>query len=87
MLWELIFYGICGSNFFLVCAACEMGQRSSDLYSNFEKEMIHLDWYLYPIEMQRILIPMTIYAPKSVEIKFFGSISCSREQFKKVINQ
>lgn len=82
MLLELIFCGIWALNFIFV--VCELGQRGSDICNSFEEEIIQLDWYLYPIEIQQMLIPLIIYAQKSINIEFFGSLSCSRVQFKKV---
>lgn len=83
ILLESIFFGFWALN--LVLIICELGQRSSDTCSSYEEELItKLDWYLYPLEMQRMMIPMIIYSKKPVEFKFFGSLSCSREQFKKV---
>lgn len=82
VLLESIFLGIFALN--LVFATCEIGQRVSNNCSGIEEEMVHLDWYLYPIEIQRMLIPVMIYIQKPVEIVFFGSLACSREQFKQV---
>ena len=68
----------------MVFFACEIGQRATNAYSDIEDEIIQLDWYLYPIEIQRKLVPLLIYIQKPVQIEFFGSVSCSRMQFKKV---
>lgn len=84
MLLESIFYGIWALN--LVFIVCEMGQRASNNWSSFEEEVIQLHWYLYPIKIQRMLIPLMLYAQKPVVFEFFGKFSCSREQFKKVIH-
>ena len=82
MLLESIFYGIWILS--LVFIACEIGQRVSNNCSSFENEIIEFDWYLYPIGIQRMLISLIIYAQKPVVFEFFGSMVCSREQFKKV---
>ena len=80
-----MFLGIMALN--LVFVTCEIGQRVSNNCCGIEEEMVQLDWYLYPIKIQRMFIPMMIYVQKPVEIEFFGSFSCSREQFKQVRNE
>lgn len=77
MLLESIFIAFWALN--LVLIICELGQRSSDTCSSFEEELItKLDWYLYPLEIQQMMIPMIIYSKKLISFEFFGSLSCSR---------
>ena len=82
MLLESIVYGVWAVN--LVFAVCELGEQLCSNCNGIENEMVQMEWYLFPMKIQKILVPITIYAQKSVEIQFFGSLSCSREQFKRV---
>lgn len=58
------------------------------LASDSDKMYIKLcqfDWYLLPIELQRVLIVVMLGGQKSIIVRGFGNIACARETFKKVI--
>lgn len=82
MLLQATFFGVLSTA--LTFATCEIGQRLQSTFTEIEDTVYQLQWYLYPIQIQRMLIPITIYTQQTVVIQFFGSIACSREQFKKV---
>lgn len=82
MLLEAIFYGFWATN--LVFAACELGQRLSNAFSEIDGRIGELDWYLLPIEIRRMLPTIILYAELPLVVQFFGSLTCCREQFKKV---
>lgn len=82
MLIQAMFFGILSIS--LVFATCEIGHRLESTFSEINGAICKLQWYLYPIKIQRTLGPMLIYTQTPVVIEFFGSIACSREQFKKV---
>lgn len=67
-----------------VFVACEIGQRYSNAFTEVEDVFDQFSWYLLPIGIQRILPSINLYMQQSIEIKFFGSLSCSRELFKRV---
>lgn len=46
--------------------------------------LVQFDWYLFPIEVQKVLPICFLSVQEPVEIKCFGSIACTRETFKKV---
>lgn len=73
------FWGAC-----LVFAVCEISERYSNAFSEINDVVGQLEWYLLPIEAQRLLPLLIMYCQKPFVIKFFGNIACSREQFKKV---
>lgn len=78
---------LCGFYAFtVVFFASEIGQRFSDNFNKIEDAMGQLNWYLFPSNLQRMLLIVVINAQVPVDIKFFGSNTCSREQFKKVKN-
>lgn len=64
--------------------ACEMGERVCGMFSAVDETMDEIDWYLYPIEVQRMLPAIMIVAQKSIYVEFFGSITASRETFQQV---
>ena len=82
MILESIFYGVWVLN--LVFAACELGQRFRNAFSDIDDSIFQLDWYLLPYELQKHLPIIVNYAQQPLVVRFFGSYSCSRDQFKKV---
>ena len=82
MLLEWIFYSVWILNF--VFAACELGQRFSNAFCDIDDSIFQLDWYLLPFELQKTLPIIVNYAQQPLVVQFFGSYSCSRNQFKKV---
>lgn len=82
VLFESIGSGI--GAFVLVFFASEAGQRFSDAFRQLENVANRLNWYHFPNKVQRIL-PLVIFnVQQPIEIQFFGSAVCGREQFKKV---
>lgn len=69
--------------FIIVFVANEMGQRFSDLFIELDDFVSQLNWYLLSIKLQRMAPIIIINVKQPVAIKFFGSYSCCREQFKK----
>lgn len=63
----------------------ELGQRVTDAFNKIEDEIGQFNWYLFPEEMKQMLRLVMIMTQQPVIIECFGSISCSRETFKKVI--
>lgn len=70
--------------FFIVSVTCEVAERITNEFLEIDYVIGHFDWYLYPTEVQRMLPIVIIMAQQPVVIECFGSISCSRETFKKV---
>lgn len=68
----------------LVLVICEFGQRMSDAFEAIEYTIDQFDWYLFPIEFKRMLPIIIANAQQPVKLECFGSISCSREVFRKV---
>lgn len=75
---------LCFGTLALVFVACESGQRFSNAFSEVGDAFSQLDFYLLPIEIQRILPPVIMYMQKPMFVQFFGNLSATREQFKKV---
>lgn len=82
MLLVIVSYAFYAFGMALIC--CELGERFSNCYSEIPEKICQFEWYLFTPELQKILPIMMIVAQQPVEIECFGSISCSRETFKKV---
>lgn len=67
-----------------VFIVCELGERACELFGTVDEVMDEIDWYLYPIEIKRILPIIMIVTQKPIYIELFGSITASRETFKRV---
>lgn len=72
-------YGSCA-----VFIVSELGERVSDAHNEVFSRMEQLNWYSMPLEMQRLLPTIICVTQHPVLLKCFGSISLSRELFKKV---
>lgn len=70
--------------FTLVFISCELCQRLSNAFSDFDDIIIQYKWYLFPIELKQMLPMVMIVAQKPVLIECFGDIACCRDVFKKV---
>lgn len=61
-----------------------MSQRFCDALNEMDDDIGQLDWYLYPAEIQRLLLIIVENSQQPVIVKCFGSNACNRETFKKV---
>lgn len=77
-----IFNGLCG--LVAVFIACELGQRMTDAFDEINDTLDQSNWYLLPIEFQRILPMIMVNAQQPVFLECFGSIGCTRDVFKNV---
>lgn len=65
---------------------CYFGDQVTSQFNNIVDSFYSIDWYLLPLNIQKDL-PLVIFAADSkVHIKGFGTTSCTRETFKKVIH-
>lgn len=77
----MVFY----SNALILCI-CECGEMITNQFNMFRNELDQTSWYLYPIEMQRMLVIVMANAQQPTIISGFGNAVCVRDSFKKVIN-
>lgn len=82
MLFESIC--LCFDALVLVLIPCEFGQQAGDAFGEVDDVLSQLDFYLLPIEIQRMLPKIIMYAQEPLVLQFFGSLCCTRDQFKKV---
>lgn len=67
-----------------VGTACELGERTNEMFGAIDDTFNETDWYLYPIEVQRMLSAVMIVAQKPIYVELFGSVTASRETFRQV---
>lgn len=68
----------------LVFVACELGQRMGDAFEEIDYTIEQLDWYLFPMEIQRMLPMIIAIAQPPVLLECWGNIACTRDVFKHV---
>lgn len=71
----------------LVFFTCELGQQLTNTLARFEYKFEQLDWYLFPVKVQRSLPTVLNNVQKPVEIGCFGILRANRDQFKNVYLQ
>lgn len=64
--------------------ACELCDRLAIAFEETGEMFEQLDWYLFPIEIQRIMQMSLIFTQQPFAVYCFGSITCDRETFKSV---
>lgn len=70
--------------FALMFAICELCQRVNMAFDECSDIVDQLEWYRFPIEIQRMLPFIQQFTQQPVEITCFGSKACDRESFKYV---
>lgn len=76
---------LCMAGLALVLFACEIGQQFTNAFSDEASEALgQLNFYLLPIEIQQMLPMMIVFSHQPFVVHFFGSLCCTRDQFKKV---
>lgn len=69
-------------SFSFIFIICECGEKVCNAFNEINKEIDKLDWYLFPIEIQRNLPMLIIISQKPVIIQGYGNIWYNREAFK-----
>lgn len=84
LLLQSMLYGFWAIN--MVFFSCELGQRLSIAYESIDDKIAQLNWYLLPMKIQRMLPIMMINTQQPLKVICFGSLLCTRDTFKTVIN-
>lgn len=61
----------------MVFMCCELGQRTSEEFEKIKYTINQSNWYLFPIEVKRMLPMIIANAQDPVALECFGSIACS----------
>ena len=68
----------------ILFATCELADRISTEFDDINDMVNKLDWYSFPVTIQKTLPLIIMNTQKSVGFVCFGSILCNRDTFKKV---
>lgn len=71
-------------SFSIIFVYCEFGERMSNGFNEINDSICCVNWYTFPINMQRMIPNILIIAQKPVVLDAFGKISCKREVFTNV---
>lgn len=67
-----------------VFVVCELCQRVSQAFNEVNGVFTEFDWIVFPKEVKRLIPISIIFAQQAIDVKFFGSLNCSRDSFKQV---
>lgn len=71
-------------SFVAIFLICEFGGMVTDRFEKFYDDLCQCNWYLYPMEIQRIYLIFMVNAQQPTMIQGFANIVCTREYYKKV---
>lgn len=66
----------------MIFIICEINQRVTDKFEEFNDDLCERHWYLYPIELQRIYAMFGVDTQQPVNIRGYGNIVCTRDTLK-----
>lgn len=61
---------------------CQCGEFVMNEFDEFDDELYRCKWYLFPIEIRRMLVIVMINTQKPLKIRGFFNTVCTREAFK-----
>lgn len=70
--------------FGVVFIFCEFGERISVLSEEINDTICELDWYSFPLHMQRMMPMILLSTQRPITLTAYGGIGCNRTTFKKV---
>lgn len=71
-------------SFSILFITCELDQRINLAFVECSQMVEQLDWYLFPMNIQRMLPMILHFTQQPFEIICFGSKACNRDTFKSV---
>lgn len=72
------------ASFALILLSCELAEQIRIEFDDINEILNQSDWYLFSMEILKLLPTIMVNTQRSVYLKCFGGIPCSRETFKKV---
>lgn len=79
MLFEILYA------FGIVFIVCEISERIINAFTEISNVINQFDSYRFQIKMQRMMPTIVMITQNEIAIEYFGSLSCSRKAFKKVV--
>lgn len=73
-------------SFITIYFYCELGEQVNSAFERFDKVLYSCDWYLFPMELQRMLPTFIAYVQQPVIIRGYGNTLCTRFAFNNVDN-
>ena len=70
--------------FALVFVCCEFGHKLSKSFEEIDKTIGKLRWYKFPLHTWKMLPTLIFGAQEPATLRVFGTVSCTREDFKNV---
>lgn len=70
--------------FIITLIYCEFAERVTAGFDEICDMICDLQWYLFPKEIQKMMLTIIVNSQEPVTMQGFANCSCSREQFKKV---
>lgn len=71
-------------SFSLVFFFCEFGELILTDFDGLSDGLYDNEWYLYPLDVQRMIPTILIGTQDVISIRGFGNIECTRNTFKMV---
>lgn len=68
----------------VIYACCAFGHKLDNAFGETNDALKHLDWYKFPMQIWKQLPTVIAAAQQPAELKFIGSIPCTREGYKNV---
>lgn len=67
--------------FGMILFYCEIGERVTTAFDEFERELCTCDWYSFPIDLQRTLLTVMMYSqkPAIIQLRKFTVLSVCNE--------
>lgn len=78
----IMFLNVVVSGLYLIC---EPGARTTTEFEMFEEELRKCEWYLLPIEMQRMYTILLSDTQNPIQMCSYGGIVCNRDTLKRVL--
>lgn len=71
--------------FALILFVCEFGEMTTARFEDLGEQLCQeCNWYLFPMELQRMFVIVVVEAQEPIIIRGFDNTPCARETFKKV---
>lgn len=70
--------------FGLIFILCELGERLMEQFAKIDHEILKLDWYQFPTDIQKMLPTIMNGTQPPVMLRGISNILCTRETFKYV---
>lgn len=67
-----------------ILSLCEPGARMINALQMFSEELCRCDWFLLPVQMQRMYMVFLLDTQHPIKIKSYGNLTCERETSKQV---